>query len=196
MREACDDVVKNLIAKRAVVEATSVPCRFVCNIVIVKKSLGGHRSVVNLKPLNRFVRYERFKMESFDSLRHLIRRGNWIVKIDLKYAYLTIPMHGSHRHLRFVWDGRLFEFSCLPFCLSCAPRVFTKILKPAVAWLRAQGIRLVIYLDDFIFFNENKEELIQQVNLPLDLLEVFGFFNKLGEVRNRFKTIIGLSGIF
>ena len=38
--------------------------------------------------------------------------------------------------------------TCLPFGLSSAPRVFTKVMKPVIGMVRSQGIRSVIYLDD------------------------------------------------
>ena len=49
----------------------------------------------------------------------------------------------------------------MPFGLNVAPRVFTKLLKPVVAWLRGQGIRLIIYLDD-IQIMASSVELVKQ----------------------------------
>ena len=37
----------------------------------------------------------------------------------------------------------MWEFQCLPFGLTSAPRVFTKLMKPVMAVLRKQGIRCV-----------------------------------------------------
>ncbi len=37
-----------------------------------------------------------------------------------------------------------YKFTCLPFGLSCAPRVFTKIMKPVVSYLRSRGVSLII----------------------------------------------------
>ena len=48
-----------------------------------------------------------------------------------------IPIHPVHyKYLRFEWHSTLFEFICLPFGLSSAPRVFTKVLKPFVGSIR------------------------------------------------------------
>ena len=68
------------------------------------------------------------------------------------------PIHPEHRKfLQFLWEGSLFQFSCLCFGLSSAPWTFTKILKPLVAFLRKRGMRIVVYLDDFLILNQSKE---------------------------------------
>ena len=53
--------------------------------------------------------------------------------------------------------------------------MFTKLLKPVVAYLRKIGIRLVIYLDDVIFFRQDRHLLSKQVKLTISLLEQLGF---------------------
>ena len=63
---------------------------FVSSLFVVLKKEGGHRPVINLKPLNGLIPYERFKMESIHMLKDLLRKGDYMVKIDLKDAYLTV----------------------------------------------------------------------------------------------------------
>jgi hypothetical protein len=70
-----------------------------------------------------------------------------------------------------MWEGSLFQFSCLCFGLSSAPWTFTKILKPVVASLRRRGIRIVIYLDDFLILNQTKEGAERDFILVVEILE-------------------------
>ena len=50
--------------------------------------------------------------------------------IDLKDAYFTVLIAPKNRkYLRFFWQGKSYQFCCLPFGLSPAPRIFTKIMK-------------------------------------------------------------------
>ena len=70
------------------------------------------------------------KMEGFHSLTHMLKKGDFLCKIDLKDAYFSVPLHKSSRKfVRFQWAGNLYEFGSLCFGLAPAPRIFTKILK-------------------------------------------------------------------
>ena len=84
MRKVCDEEVENLLAKRAITEITDASPGFVCSFFCVSKRNGNWRPIVNSKPLNLFIRYEHFKMESLDSDRFPVREGDWLTKIDLK----------------------------------------------------------------------------------------------------------------
>jgi hypothetical protein len=89
-------------------------------------------------------------MEGISVMKGMVRKGDFFTKIDLQDAYLTISIHPEHRkYLQFVWEGALFQFSCLCFCLSSAPWSFTKILKPLVAFLRRKVIPFLIDLTDY-----------------------------------------------
>ena len=48
----------------------------------------------------------------------------------------------------------MYQFNCLPFGLSCAPWVFTKITKAVAAVLREMGVRIIIYIDDMLIMAE------------------------------------------
>lgn len=67
----------------------------------------------------------------------LLREGDWKVKLDMKDAYLTLPVHPSfQKYLCFELTNRIYQFSCLAFELAPAPKVFTKFLKIIMALLR------------------------------------------------------------
>jgi len=96
--------------------------------------------------------------------------------VDLKDAYLSVPIAEEHRKfLRLSWEGKTFQFTCLPFGLCTAPRVFTKLLRPIMAHLHQQGIRSVIYLDDLLLMAQRKDLLISHVAQTVHLLEQLGF---------------------
>ena len=83
-----------------------------------------------------------------------------MVKMVLKDAYLQVPIHlGQHHLLQFQWQRKTYQFKCLPFRLSAAPQVFTKLLKPVVGFLHQMGIQLIIYLDDILILHQAKDQL-------------------------------------
>ena len=133
---------------------------------------GKQRSVVNLKALNNFVYSDHFKMEGLHIQLDLIQTGDYMIKLDLKDAYLQIPIHQDHLHLlQFQWMEKTYQFLCLPFGLTSAPRVFTKVLKSLIGTLRQMGIRLVVYLDNILILHQGREELAP---LICNLFEALG----------------------
>lgn len=132
--------------------------------------------MIHLKEFNEWVVYRHFKMEGIHLLRDLLRPGDWMVRLDLKDAYLTVPIFPPHRRfLQFLWGGECFEFTTLPFGLSSAPWCFTKVLHPAVEFLRARGVRLIVYLDDMLLMDQCPRVLSGHLQLAVDLLQSLGF---------------------
>ena len=109
-------------------------------------------------------------------LRDLLRKGDFMIKIDLRDAYFTVPVWRNHqKFLRFLWKETMYEFACLPFGLSSAPRIFTKLMKPVVGLLRQVVIRLIIYLDDLLIMAQSQDLALQHASTALELLEGLGF---------------------
>ena len=116
------------------------------------------------------------KMEGFHSLTHMLKKGDFLCKIDLKDAYFSVPLHKSSRKfVRFQWAGNLYEFGSLCFGLAPAPRIFTKILKTPISILRRLNIRVVIYLDDMLILGSTIEELLCSRDTIIYLLQHLGF---------------------
>lgn len=168
--------VGELLLKGAVAEVRDPQGGFYSTLFLVPNKDGRQRPVINLKALNLFIEPQHFKMEGLHTVKEIIKPGDWFVKLDLKDAYFTIPIHSSQRkYLRFMLQGKTYEFNCLPFGLSSAPWVFTKTLKPVIALLRELGVRLVIYIDDILLMAESMGLAEEQAAGVIYLLECLGF---------------------
>ena len=110
-------------------------------------------------------------------LLSLLQQEAHLVKVDLKDAYLTVPMaKGSQPLLAFRnQGGDLFQFKVLPFGLCTAPYVFTKLTKPIVQFLRSVGIQILIYLDNMLICAPSEQQLLEQLSTVLWLLAALGF---------------------
>ena len=203
--EALKGEVFSLIQKQAVEEVTSPQSGgFYGRLFVVPKSSGGWRPVLDLSALNRFLDTPRFRMETSVSIRDAIRPMDWAVSIDLKDAYFHIPIYKSDRkYLRFVWQGRVFQYKALPFGLAPAPWVFTRVVREVCAHVRLQGFRLRAYLDDWLLLANSRELCSLQCSQLLSICRRLGFclnkeksdlipsrqFNYLGMA---FNTVSGL----
>ena len=173
-----DNEIKSLQDKGAIHKAPMLDKEpgFVSSLFMVPKKGGGQRPVINLKALNNFVEYSHFKMEGIHMLRDLLRKDDYMVKLDLKDAYFTVPVWINHqKYLRFLWKDTMWEFACLPFGLASAPRVFTKIMKPVVGMLHKMGVRLIVCLDDILIMAESKQLANRHAQLVFSTLENLGF---------------------
>ena len=155
------------------------------HVFLRKKPEGGSRLILNLKQLNSCITTQKFKLENLAKALEILRDGDFMAKIDLKDAYFSVSITEKRRKLlRFSVNGNLWEFQRLPNGLCIAPRQFTKLLKPVAAYLRSQGIQLVIYLDDLWLCAENKALTSHQVEIAVSLLESLGF------LINRTKSVL------
>ena len=132
--------IGRLLKKGAITKCVPTKGEFISQIFLTPKPDGSNRFILNLKNLNEYIETEHFKLEDLRTARDLLDQGSFMVTLDLKDAYYAVPIaESSKKYLRFLFNGECFEFSCLPFGLNMAPYVFTKIMRPVVAYLREQG---------------------------------------------------------
>ena len=132
-RQDLQQAVDALLMKGAIERVTNVrSLGFYCRLFLVPKKTGDLRPVIDLSTLNRHMVVPHFKMETQGSVRSAIRSQEWAVSIDIRNAYLHVPMHQAVRkYLRFVVNKKVYQFTCLPFGLATSPREFTKLLRPS-----------------------------------------------------------------
>ncbi len=117
------------------------------------QSSGAERLILDLSFVNSFLRKKTVKFEDLRIARQYFVRDGFIITWDIKKGYHHVPIAEAHyTYLGFCWPQKgknvFYVFTCLPFGLSTAPYVFTKLLRPLVAHWRAQGIPIVVYIDD------------------------------------------------
>lgn len=170
-------VIADLLAAGAISRTCSQTGQFISNFFIVKKSNGSLRFILNLKLLNTFlIEPPHFKLEDYRSVKDLIHKNSYLCKIDLQNAYYSVNINSIDRkYLKFEYEGNLYCFNCLPFGLSTAPFLFTKLLKPALTYLRNSGVVCVAYLDDILIIASSYNEAKKDCNKTVVLLTSLGF---------------------
>ena len=149
---------------------------FYSTFFLVPKKSGELRPVLNLRPLNQYLKTKHFKMDTLSKVLNLVKKGDWGISIDLKDAYFHILIHPAHRkYLRFCIQGKAFQYRALAFGPKTSPRVFTKVVSVVAAHLRKQSIRLAVYLDDWLALNAVRKLLLRDRQVVLNLLSRLGF---------------------
>jgi hypothetical protein len=158
-----------------VIEPCTAPRALHSLLFPVPKSGGRWRWVLDSRRLNEALRYRPFKMESVETVRRLVKKGDWLCSIDICDAFLHVPVSRAHRRfLAFRARGRSFQFAAMSFGTSSAPRTFTRLMKPVLATLRREGIRCSCYMDDVIVMADTKEATAAATQRARLLIESLG----------------------
>ena len=88
-----DQEISKLLAKWAICAVPFTTQAFYSRIFLVPKKDGDMRPVIDLSSLNQFIETHHFQMEHLCSLKTLQQKGYYMTKLDLKDAYLSVPIH-------------------------------------------------------------------------------------------------------
>ena len=178
-RWALENEINSLLRKQAIKftqNEAATPGFMSTFFLTPKKHPGEWRPILNLRPLNKFIRPKRFRMETLRTVLDSISLPVWGASLDLEDAYLHVPiMHSHTRYLRFRYKGVTYEFQSLPFGLSTAPRVFTRLVKVIAALLRQRNICIFVYLDDWLVVGKSEQETHEAIAYTHKLASELGF---------------------
>ena len=127
------------------------------------------RLIINLSRLNESLICPRFKYEDLGFVKKIITPQGFLAKFDMKSGYHHIAIKKEYRkYLGFAWKNdrgevEYYIFNVLPFGLSPAPFIFTKIFRPLIALWRGRGITCALYLDDGLIWAPNFEDCKENI---------------------------------
>ena len=85
------EALHQLMAKNAV-QQNQKSLGFFNRLFLVPKPNNRWRPLLDLSKLNLFLKAEKFKMETPETIRTSLQQGEWVTSIDFKDAYLHIPI--------------------------------------------------------------------------------------------------------
>nr|CAH7743646.1 unnamed protein product [Callosobruchus chinensis] len=114
-----------------------------------------------------------------------------MAKIDLRDAYFLLAINSNHRkYLRFSFQQKLYQFTCLPFGLNVAPFIFTKLLKPVIRKLRGEGH--IYYL---LMFGHSVADCARTMRVTLQLFSRLVFIINRQKREHQFSKIKGFTSL-
>src|SRR6185312_5745706 len=75
----------------------------------------------------------------------------------------------------FEFAGKHYAYTVLPFGFSQSPFVFHKVTRQVTAFCRAIGLRMISYLDDFLFASSSRENAVAISEFTTWLFGFLGF---------------------
>ena len=192
--------VNDLLEKNAIEHVANQENQtgFYSTFFLVPKKSGKMRPIINLRPLNQYLKKQHFKMDTLNRVLNLVKPNDRAISIDLTDAYLHIPIFSKHqKFLRFCVENHCYQWKTMCFGPTSAPRVFTKMVSVVAAYLRTHNVRLAVYLDDWLIVNQSKEGLLQDREKCLNLLVSLGFIiNKEKSCLDPKQKIVYLGALF
>ena len=152
-RDFVDAAVDELLLSGRIIKVDRPPR--VVNPLSVSDNGAKKRLILDLRYVNLHLWKERVKFEDFKTLKNFLHKGSFMFQFDFKSGYHHIDIFPEHwTFLGFSWtkDGVTFFFCfvVLPFGLSTAPYIFTKVCRVLVKFWRSNGVKIVIFIDDGI----------------------------------------------
>ena len=140
---------------------------------------GKKRLILDLRMVNLYLYKQKIKYDDISVILQYLQKDDYMFSFDLKSGYHHIEMYSEHTdYLAFAWPDKfgnivIYKFVVLPFGLSSAPYIFTKLLRPVISWWRSHGHRVSIFLDDGLGNAQTKErcEILAKICCT-DLLEL------------------------
>lgn len=164
------------LKKEKILETASISPSFLSRMFLIPKQDGSFRPVFNLRRLNDFLTISKFRLINVNKVASFIQPGDWMVKVDLSQAYFHLPIHKNHRRfLRLIFNGELLQMTCLPFGLASAPKVFASLTNWIAQKLRDKGLRIIVYLDDFLIVHQNENILKIHTLETISMLQTLGW---------------------
>ena len=160
--------IKALLDKHCV-SKVSTPPTVINPLSVSHQREGKLRLILDLRHVNEYVMKQTLKLEDITQACQLFSVGDFLYTFDIKSAYHHIPIHDHCKQfLGFSWPCNdqiaYYVFNVLPFGLSSAVYIFTKITKALTKKWRSQGISILMYLDDGLGAAHNKEMARQQAS--------------------------------
>ena len=139
--------------------------------------------MINLRHLNQFLWKQRFKYEDLRVAMLLLEKGDYIFSFDLKSGCHHVDIAKEHwKYLGFSWESRFYVFTVLPFGLSSACYIFTKLVRPLVRYWRERGLRFIVYLDDGLCAMDGESNALEASTLVQSTLSQAGFVANVKKV--------------
>ena len=144
---------------------------------MVETSSGKLRLVLNLQYPNQFLYAPHFKYEDLRVAALLFEKHKFFFKFDVRSGYHHVDINPEHQKYFRGSDGvtGYYMFTVLPFVLSTACYIFTKLMRALVKYWRSRGLKAIVYLHDGIIAVEQESKAVSESSQVQHDLQYAGF---------------------
>ena len=123
------------------------------------------RPIIDLSLMNRYVVSPSFRMEDLKKATKGIQDPSWAAKVDIQDAFLSVLISTYFQRYFVFWiNNRVYMFKRMPFNLTTALWVFTRLMRVVKKFLRRKGVKINFFIDDFLIWSN----FLERTSLHLD----------------------------
>ena len=167
-----------IVESKAPIGVASVPVPFThpacCPTLPVKKDLEGnptkHRMCTDIRDLNRNSEDDKYGLHLPEELFTQVGDAKFFSKIDLRGAFLQLPIHEDDQYLTTWWWGNeLWKYTRCPYGLKQAPAHMQRVMDTEIDRAALAGF-CVCFIDDLLVYSNSEQEHIEHIAKVLDML--------------------------
>jgi hypothetical protein len=171
--------------ERVIRFATKAEVKFLSSAFMVQKKTTEKekkklRKVVDCKRLNREQIEIHFRMDGPEAVQSIALPGDKATSVDIEMAFPHIRVSEEFQpYLAFEHLGTCYVYGAMPFGARHSPRIFTRALGYAMAYIRVHWrVRIIAYMDDVLLLHQETEYL------ELATLQIAVYLQSLGWTLN------------
>ena len=182
-KDFVNEAISELMERGCVQEVLNPP-KFINPLHVVQQSGGKCRLILDLSYLNRFIWKQSVRFEDIRTVFDLFESGYFSSPLTSNRVTITSKFFQIIASIWvFSWNfgsvAKYFVFTVLPFGLSSAPYIFSKLVRSLVNYWRGLGRRVVTFLDDGIGGSPDYASCLVHSRLCRSDLDSSGFFVNL-----------------
>ena len=154
--EFVEEAVFELLKSNRVVQTPFKPW-IVSPLSVSTNKLGKKRLILDLRILNKFLWKQKYVLKIGKLRQSILKKIPFVLSLIYQKGIITSIFFSGHQtFLGFSIKGKYYCFTVIPFGLSSAPYIFTKVLREMVKYWRSHCIKIVMFLDDGWGTNSNR----------------------------------------
>ena len=169
---------KITVESRSPIGVASAPVPFThpacCPTLPMKKDLEGnptkHRMCTDIRNLNKNSEDDKYGLHLPEELFRRVGDATFFSKIDLRGAFLQLPIHEDDQYLTTWWWGNeLWKYTRCPYGLKQAPAHMQRVMDSEIDRAGLANF-CVCFIDDLLVYSNSEQEHIEHIALVLDML--------------------------
>lgn len=151
--------------KRAGLLVPNQQLRYAMPNFLIAKADGGVRPIVDFSCWTPYIVTPHFSLLAAGEALRRIPAGNFMIKIDLRSGFHQLPINTAHYNFNGIYyRGQKLSLTRLPMGHALAPAVFQRFSEGILRQVqRATGVHGTAYLDDWLLWGPEEEDLHRAV---------------------------------